>query len=50
MKKGRSRELEKLIELNAFDEVHELPRGHKAYDMVCVDEWRGDKVPSILCV
>ena len=46
LKKGRSPELENLIEYDTFDEVHELPLGHKACDMVWVDEWRGDKVSS----
>ena len=48
--KRGSRELEHLIRCDAFDEVHELPRGHKAVDMVWIDEWRGDKVRSKVCV
>ena len=43
-------ELEHLIRCEAFDEVHDSPRGHKAFDMVCIDEWRRDKVRSKVCV
>ena len=30
--------------------MEELPAGKHAYDMVWVDEWRGDRVRSRLCV
>ena len=30
--------------------MEELPPGKHAYDMVWVDEWRGDRVRSPLCV
>ena len=50
LKQGRSRELDNLINFDAFDEVDELPPRHKAYNMVLVDEWRADNVRSILCV
>ena len=30
--------------------MEELPPGKHAYDMVWVDEWRGDSVRSRLCV
>ena len=49
LKKGRSGELEHWIEYEAFDEVHELPLGHKACDIVWVDEWRGDTQIMIVC-
>ena len=35
---------------DAFELVEELPSGKYAYDMVWVDEWRGGKVRSRLCV
>ena len=50
LEKGRLRELENLIKFDAFDDVHKLPFGHKAYDMIWVYEWRGEKVRSRLCV
>ena len=50
LKKGRSRELDNSMRFDAFDEVHELPPEQKTYDMVRVDEWRGDKVRSLVCV
>ena len=51
LKWGRSRELENLIEFDALEEVHDLPPGHKAYDMVWVDEWRPITIvcSSVLC-
>ena len=33
-----------MMTLDAFDEISELLHGHKAYNMVWVDEWRGEKV------
>ena len=38
------------MRFDAFDEVHELPPEQKTYDMVRVDEWRGDKVRSMVFV
>ena len=49
LKKGRSRELDNSMRFDAFDEVNELPPAQKTYDMVRVDEWRGDRVRSIVC-
>ena len=39
-----------MLNLNAFALVDELHPGKHAYDMVWVDEWRGDRVRSRLCV
>ena len=38
------------VDFDAFELVEELPSGKHAYDMVWVDEWRGDRVRSRLCV
>ena len=47
---GRELELRNMLNFDAFDLVDELlPRKH-ANDMVWVDEWRGDRVRSRLCV
>ena len=34
---SRTRERDNLIKFDAFDEISELPRGHKVYGMVLVD-------------
>ena len=39
-----------MLNFDAVDLVEELPPGKYAYDMVWVDEWRGDGVRSRLCV
>ena len=39
-----------MLNFDAFELVDELPPGKHAYDMVWVDEWRGDHVRSRLCV
>ena len=39
-----------MLNFDAFELVEELPPGRYAYDMVWVDEWRGDRVRSRLCV
>ena len=39
-----------MLNFDAFDLVGELPPGKHAYDMVWVDEWRGDRVRTRLCV
>ena len=39
-----------MLNFDAFDLVEELPPGKHAYDMVWVDEWRGDRVKSRLYV
>ena len=39
-----------MLNFDAFEMVDELPPGKYAYDMVWVDEWRGDRVRSRLCV
>ena len=49
LKEERSRDLENSIECDAFDELHEMPPGHKAYDMVRVDEWRRNKTSGQYC-
>ena len=38
------------MNFEAFELVEELPPGKHACDMVGVDEWRGDRVRSRLCV
>ena len=50
LKAGRELELRNMLNFDAFDLVEELPPGKHAYDMVWVDEWRGDRVRSRLCV
>ena len=39
-----------MLNFDAFELVYELPPGKHAYDMVWVDERRGDRVRSRLCV
>ena len=50
LKTGRELELRNMLNFDAFDLVEELPPGKHACDMVWVDEWRGDRVRSRLCV
>ena len=50
LKANRELELQNMLKFDAFELVDDLsPRKH-AYDMVWVDEWRGDRVRSRLCV
>ena len=46
----RELELRNMLNFDAFDLVEELPPRKYAYDMVWVDEWRGDRVRSPLYV
>ena len=39
-----------MLNVDEFELVDELPAEKYAYDMVWVDEWRGDRVRSRLCV
>ena len=39
-----------MLNFDAFELVDELPPGKHAYDLVWVDEWRGDRVRSRFCV
>ena len=39
-----------MLNFDAFDLVKELPPGKHACDVVWVDEWRGHRVRSRLCV
>ena len=39
-----------MLNFDAFELVEELPPGKYANDLVWVDEWRGDRVRSRLCV
>jgi hypothetical protein len=48
LQKGRSLEVENLIKFDTFEELEEYEG--KSYDMIWVDEWRGDKVRSRLVV
>ena len=50
LKAGRELELRNMLNFDAFELVDELPPGKHAYDMVWVDEWRGGRVRSRLCV
>ena len=50
LKANRQLQLRNMSNFDAFDLVDELPPGQYDYDMVCVDEWRGDRVRSRLCV
>ena len=50
LKAGRELELRNMFNFDAFELVDELPPRKHAYDMVWVDEWRGDRVRSRLCV
>ena len=50
LKAGRELELQNMLNFDAFELVDELPPRKHAYDMVWVDEWRGDRVRSrLLC-
>ena len=50
MKASRELELQNMLNFDAFELVDDLPPRKHAYDMVWVDEWRGDRVRSRLCV
>ena len=50
LKAGRELELQNMLNFDAFELVDVLPPRKHAYDMVWVDEWRGDRVRSRLCV
>ena len=50
LRAGRELELQNMLNFDAFELVNELPPRKYAYDMVWVDEWRGDRVRSRLCV
>ena len=50
LRAGPELELRNMLNFDAFQLVDELPPGKWAYDMVWVDEWRGDRVRSRLCV
>ena len=50
LKAGRELELQNMFNFDAFELVDELPPRKHAYDMVWVDEWRGDRGRSrLLC-
>ena len=46
----RELELRNMLNFDVFELMDELPPQKHAYDMVWVDEWRGDRVRSRLCV
>ena len=48
LKAGRELELQNILNFDAFELVDELPPRKHAYDMVWVDEGRGDRVRSRL--
>ena len=50
LKAGRELELRSMLNVDALELVDELPPEKHAYDMMWVDEWRGDRVRSRLCV
>jgi len=50
LRQGREREVYNLVLFDAFDAVWEVPRGADLYDMVWIEEWRGEDVRSRLCV
>ena len=50
LKACRELQLRNMLNFDAFVLVDELPPEKHAYDMVWVDEWRGDWVRSRLCV
>ena len=50
LKAGRELELRNMLNFDAFELVDDLLPGKYAYDIVWVDEWRGDRVRSRLCV
>ena len=39
-----------MLKFDAFELLDELAPGKQSYDMVWVDDWRGDRVRSRLCV
>ena len=43
-KPGGELELRNMLNFDAFELMEELPAGKHAFDMVWVDEWRGDRV------
>ena len=50
LKASRELELRNMLNFDSFELVEELPPGKHAYDMVWVDEWRGDRVKvTTLC-
>ena len=50
LKAGRELELRNMLKFDAFELVDKLPPGKDANDVVWVDDWRGDRVMSRLCV
>ena len=50
LKAGRELELQNMLNFDACELVNDLPPRKHVYDMVWVDEWRGDRVRSRLCV
>ena len=50
LKAGRELKLRNMLNFDAHELVDGFSPGKYAYDMVWVDEWRGDKVRSRLCV
>ena len=50
MKAGRKLVLRNMLHFDAFECMEELPAGKHTFDMVWVDEWRGDRVRSRLCL
>ena len=50
LKAGRELELQNMLNFDAFELVDDLPPRKHAYDMVRVDERRGDRERSRLCV
>ena len=50
LKAGRELELRNMLNFDAFELVEELPPRKYANDMMWVDEWRGDRVRSRVCV
>ena len=47
---GPGLELRNMLNYDALELVDELPPSKYVYDMVWVDEWRGDRVRSRICV
>ena len=50
LKAGRELVLRNMLNFDALELLDDLPPRKHAYDMVWVDEWRGDRVRSRLCV
>ena len=50
LKAGRELELRHMLNFDAFELLEELLAGEHACDMVWVDDWRGYRVRSPLCV